>query len=632
MKIPRPTIVDIESFGIEPRPDYPPLPVGVAVKEWGKKSKYFGFGHVVPNSHLAAKYKWNNASGAQALEAIRKAYANPDGVLFHNCKFDLDVIETHFGIAIPPWQRVHDTMFLLFLDDPNARAIGLKQACERLFNYPAGERDELNDWLTTNQPVPGIKISTSLKGKEPPGKYIAYAPAEIVGPYAIGDVERTEALFQYLYPRIAKADMLGAYDRERRLLPVLLDMEKRGVAVDVPLLNADILRYRDLAMKLENWVRTRIGCEPEVNLESGQQLIEALDRSGLVDRTKLGITMTGKPASDAAAINAAVADKQLAATLTYLSRLRTCLGTFMEPWLATAKQSKGMIYTVWHQTRGNGGGARTGRLSSSPNFQNIPTVFDPLFANGIKPPVKDLPPLPLCRRYICSYKNHVLCLRDFSSQELRILAHFEDGAMRKSYLDNPDIDFHQHTGDMVGKTTNVKVIRRDAKTLNFSILYGAGFNKLAKSLNTTVEKARSLLNAYFQAFPGILYLKKDLTYKARIGEPVRTTGGRLYYCEKPRIVDGIETTYEYKMVNTLIQGSAADQTKEAMIRIYEAVGPGHLILSVHDEIVLSVPPGRLEKSMKLLRGAMDEVGDIDVPIRSEGKTGPNWAEMEKTSD
>jgi DNA polymerase-1 len=628
LKIPHPTIVDIESFGIEPRPDYPPLPVGVAVKEWGKRARYYGFGHVVPDT--TSLYRWNNSTGIEAYNAIAKAYANPDGVLFHNAKFDLDVIETHFGLAIPDWQRIHDTMFLLFLDDPNARAIGLKPAADKLLNLPAGERDELNDWLTTNQPVPDIKISTSLKGKNPPGKFIAYAPAEIVGPYAIGDVERTEALFKLLYQRIAEADMLQAYDRERRLLPVLLDMERRGVAVETALLSWDITTYRHLASKLEAWVRKRIRADEAVNLESGRQLIDALNRAKLVDVTKLGVTKTGQPASDKDAIAAAVPDKQLAATLQYLAQLRTCLGTFMEPWLSTAQRSNGMIYTSWHQTRGNGGGARTGRLSSSPNFQNIPVEFKPLFVNGVKPPIENVLPLPLCRRYIRAYKGQTLCARDFSSQELRILAHFEDGAMMQSYLDDPDIDFHSHAGEMVGKTTSITVIRRDAKTLNFAIIYGAGINKLAKSLGTTVENARNLLNAYYQAFPGILDLKKDLTYKARIGEPVRTTGGRLYYCEEPRIVDGIEKTFEYKMINTIVQSSAADQTKEAMIRVYDALGPGKLILTVHDEIVLSVPPGRLKKSMTLLRQAMDEVGDIEVPIRSDGAIGTNWAEMEKT--
>jgi DNA polymerase I-like protein with 3'-5' exonuclease and polymerase domains len=329
----------------------------------------------------------------------------------------------------------------------------------------------------------------------------------------------------------------------------------------------------------------------------------------------------------------------------------------MQPWLTTAERTDGLIYTQWHQTRGSGGGARTGRLSSSPNFQNIPKQFELLFGDkytpvrkervrkrkeghldgsrtehnpalGLPPPpFGDLPSLPLCRRYIISYENQKLCARDFDGQELRILAHFEDGAMQQSYLDNPDIDFHAYTGEMVSKTTGIEVIRSDAKTLNFAIIYGAGIAKLAGGLNTTVEKARSLLDAYYRAFPGILDLKKDLTYQVRMGQPVRTTGGRLYFCEPPRIIDGIEKSFEYKMVNTLVQSSAADQTKEAMIRAYDTLGPGKLILTVHDEIVLSVPPGKVPKAMLLLRQAMDGVGDIDVPIRSDGATGSNWAEM-----
>ena len=629
MRKPKPTIIDVETFGIEGRPSYPPHPVGVAVKEWGKRARYFGFGHVVPEDlALRDRWTWNNSTWEEASAHLAKAYANPDGICMHNAKFDLEVIEQHFGLAMPPWQRIHDTMFLLFLQDPNAIRIDLKSSAERLLGTKPEERDELNDWLTAKQPVPGVRISTSLKGKNPPGAYIAYAPTQVVGPYACGDVDRTYDIFKLLHGELDEK-MQAAYDRERRLLLVLLDMEKRGVAVDVPILERDIRAYRGLQEALEGWVRQRLGADPAVNLDSGQQLIGALDRAGLVDLSKLGVTKTGRPSSDKAAIKAAVSDLQLANTLQYLAQLKTCLGTFMEPWLETARKSKGLIYTQWHQTRGGGGGARTGRLSSSPNFQNIPVEFKPLFGAAPLPaaPVGDLLDLPQVRRYIRAYPGQVLAGRDFSGQELRILAHFEDGAMLQAYQDNPGIDFHQHAADLMHSTAGVNINRRDAKTLNFSLLYGAGLTNLARQLGCTVEKAKTFLEAYYRAFPGIRKLQDALKFRARSNQPVRTTGGRLYYCEDPEVIDGRMFTYEYKMCNTIIQGSAADQTKEAMCRFFEAAGPGKLILSVHDEIVISVPGKERATMMEILAEAMDKVGDIDVPIRSDGEFGYNFSHM-----
>src|ERR1700731_3604777 len=106
MKVPRPTTVDFETFGIQGRPDYPPAPVSVSVKKWGKPAKFFAWGHV--------GYE-KPAEKAKAVAALREAYANPDGILFHNMKFDIDVAEVHLGLKPPAWGRCHDTMFLLFL-------------------------------------------------------------------------------------------------------------------------------------------------------------------------------------------------------------------------------------------------------------------------------------------------------------------------------------------------------------------------------------------------------------------------------------------------------------------------------------------------------------------------------------
>src|SRR4249920_1864802 len=109
VKMPRPVTVDFETLPIEDRPCYPPAPVGVTIKPWGKKARYYAWGQL----------DGNNCSWGEAQSALKNAYANPDGVLFQNGKFDVDVAEVHMGLEVPRWDLVHDTLFLLFLDDPH---------------------------------------------------------------------------------------------------------------------------------------------------------------------------------------------------------------------------------------------------------------------------------------------------------------------------------------------------------------------------------------------------------------------------------------------------------------------------------------------------------------------------------
>src|SRR4029077_17313549 len=262
------------SMGILPRPEYPPAPVGVAIKRPGLKSRYYAWGHATAN----------NSTREVAVAALRDVWHHPDGLLMHSAKFDLDVAEVPLGLKPPAWDRIHDTTFLLFLADPHARTISLKESAHRLLDWPPDERDALADWLVEHQPVHGVRISRSPQGKEPWGKYIANAPGDVVGPYAIGDVDRTAALLADLWPSIADRSMLPAYDRERRLLPVLLDMERRGVPVDLPRLRQDVLTYSDALTLAETWVQKRLGrVQTPLNLDSGQQLVAALVAAGRAD-------------------------------------------------------------------------------------------------------------------------------------------------------------------------------------------------------------------------------------------------------------------------------------------------------------------------------------------------------------
>jgi DNA polymerase-1 len=627
MKHPRPVVIDFETFGIESRPDYPPLPVGVAIKYPGRKPKYFAWAHPTGN----------NCCWSDAAKELAKAWSHKDGLLFHNGKFDVDVAEVHFGLPVPSWERIHDTLFLLFLDDPRQAELGLKPAAHRLLGWPAEEQDAVGEWLVANQPVPGVRISKSRSSEHYFGRYVAYAPGDLVGAYATGDVERTEAIFNLVWKKIVDRGMGPAYDRERRLMPILLEMERQGLPVDLKRLCRDTAEYDRWRAAIDAWVVKTLRAPADVNLDSAQQLIDALVAAGKVDLASMPRTPTGRVRTAKEALLLGVTDKVLLAVLQYRTQLNTCLNTFMRPWAVTAKQSGGLIYTTWHQTKTPSGdssvGTRTGRLSSTPNFQNIPKEFQPIFRHEApseklpKCPFKDLPPLPRVRSYVVPFPGHVLIDRDYSQQEPRILAHFEGGALMRKYLEDPWIDFHDYAKAELEKRGKFYE-RRPVKNTNLGLIYGMGVGKLAERNGMTVEESAELKEAILELYPGLKDMYRDMKLRAKLKQPIRTWGGREYYCEEPRLVDGRIREYDYKLVNVLIQGSAADCTKEAIIRYHAAKHPeAKIILSVHDQITVSVPKKIFRTEMEVLRRCMESV-EFDVPILSEGSvSSTNWDEL-----
>lgn len=630
MKIPRPVCIDTETFGICARPKYPPIPCGVSIKYPGKKAKYYAFGHLTGN----------NCCWSEAKDAIAKAYSHKDGVLFQNAKFDVDVIEVHFGLSIPTWDKIQDTMFLLFLDDPHQINLDLKSSATRLLGTPADEQDEVLEWLLLNQPVPLVKISKSKQSEFYAMKYLPYAPGNLVGKYANGDVERTEALFTMLWKKTVDRGMLAAYDRERRLMPILLEMERQGVATDHARLRSDVALYESWLTRINAWVIKTLKADADINLDSGEQLVAAMLAADKADPDLMPRTPTGKYQTNKDALLLGVTDKVLLGMLKYRTQLKTCLNTFMKPWLLVADQAGGLIFTTWNQIRSPKGddnvGARTGRLSSTPNFQNIPKEFTPIFWHENpkikslpKCPFKDLPPLPYVRSYITPFKGEVFVDRDYSQQEPRILAHFDGGSLMDKYNDNPWIDFHDYAKDELAKMGRFYE-RKPVKNTNLGLIYGMGAGKLALKNDMTVLEAGELKKAILMLYPGLKDMYGDMKVRARAGTPIRTWGGREYYCEEPRLVDGRVREFDYKLVNVLIQGSAADCTKEAIIRFHahpRRKATWRVVLNVHDQITVSVPVKDLDEAMTVLQECMEGV-EFDVPMLSEGAISrTNWNEL-----
>lgn len=624
-RVPDVATVDFETEAIESCPVYPPVPVGVALRLPGdRKPQYYAWGH--PDG--------NNCTKGEAHQRLRDIWRNRSKtpILCHHGHFDLDVAETHFGLPLPAWHDRHDTLFQVFLQNPHA-PLGLKPSAERVLGIKPTERDGLKAWILANVDEARRKPSTW-------GAYICRAPGDLVGKYAaFGDVNSTLRLHQKIYPEILKRGMGEAYDRERRLLPYLLANERVGLRVDVAALKRDIPIYEAAAKKAEAWVRKRLNAK-DLNLDSNDDLAQALIKAKVAkpndflwthptERYPQGQMSVGKESLDQA-----VNDPRIIQALGYYGRLSTCLKMFMKPWLEEARETGGTIHTTWHQVRhgydtGGNSGARTGRIiATEPNLLNLAKDFEARADGYVHPKWLNVPNLPLVRRYVLPDKGHTFGHRDFSQQELRLLAHFEDGSLCKAYNDNPTMDSHAWLHGEIKRIMGLDIKdRTKVKTINFGDIYGLGVPGLVRKLKCSVEEAKTLKAAKKNAMPDVEKLKKDIKTVAQSGEPITTLGGRQYYPEEPTIRDGHPRDFIYKLLNYLIQGSAADMTKQAVINYHEHPKKrGRFLVTVYDEINVSMPT---KDEILTLKEVMNSCVKLDVPIISDGKMGRSWGELKK---
>jgi DNA polymerase I-like protein with 3'-5' exonuclease and polymerase domains len=280
------------------------------------------------------------------------------------------------------------------------------------------------------------------------------------------------------------------------------------------------------------------------------------------------------------------------------------------------------------------GGARTGRLSSTPNFQNIPKMFDDRGDGYVHPKFLNVPPLPLMRGYLLPDKGGVWGHRDYSQQELRILAHFEDGALLQAYLANPKLDVHGLVHTMILEKVKRDFIRTRVKNFVFQKIYGGGYPAICAALDCDQPTAHAVVGAMMAALPGYEQLENDVKATGRAGLAIRTWGGREYYTEPPKFVKkfGRIMTFDYKLLNYLIQGSAGDCTKEALIRYDEhPKREARMLVSVHDEINSSMPKKRFKEEMCILNEVMQSI-PFDLPMLSEGKVGEDWGHLTKMEE
>lgn len=646
-----PTTVDFETEAIDfDRPDLPPRPVGVSIKYWKKPAVYYAWGHRVGN----------NCTKEEAIQALKIAF-NHSSILCHNTKFEMSVFCGQLGLPMVPPKGYHDTALMAFLMNPHEVSLGLKPLADKYLDMAPEERDAVAEWLCENQesfnylytksgekpPLPSDrqKFSVYASGRVKPqalnwsgwGAYIWEAPGKLVGKYANGDTIRTEKLFDFWFDKIIQTGQLEAYKRELEIMPMLLENQMHGIRVDVEKLRRDEAIYKKCLEDIDRWLCKECDAPEDTNWNSGDQIVKALEACGKVDPDDWVIPEGKKKISvDKDHLPLALHDEKLCNVFRVRSIMKTSYANFIRNWLRTAESSGGRIFTWWNQVRNeDGGGARTGRFSTTPNFQNAPKkpwqiVFTKKESDRLhreeenhyllpKSMEKFMVEFPRIRNYmIPDADDEVLLCRDYDGQEIRVLAHFEDGDLKLKFMEDPNLDLHQFVTDMVNNYLGTHFSRKQIKIVVFGIIYGMGLKKLAKSLECEFQEAKEMKNTIMKLFPGLDKLDKRLKNAGKHGDPMITWGGRVYYVEPPAYVDGQLRTFEYKILNCLIQGSSADCTKEAL-RNYGMSNKksGRFYLTVHDEIVVSVKREYMHIGMERLKDAMSDVG-FDIPMLSDG--------------
>lgn len=617
---------------------YPPKPVSVAIK-WPEQREYelLAWGH--PEGNTCTE-KW-------ARGRLARAYNSRLPLLMQNGMFDLDVAEEHWELPLPDDDRWHDTMFLLALNNPHAPTFSLKPSAEMYLGIKPEEQDRMKDWIIENVPEAHRRPSEW-------GAYICKCPYQIVKPYHKGDLTRTQKLFQHLWPLVMDAGMGAAYRRELKLMPILLESARTGMKLDVNLLEQMIPEMRKGIELADKWLRKKLGID---NIDSDRQLGSAIHKKNMVTsitQTKQGHISVSKKFMTLDKFKPRYKDVWQA--LQYRNQMSTSLNMFALPWLelATASPDGRTLFPNWVQVRssrlGAGGGDKTGGarsnriISVKPNFLNIPKKWKRAISSGYVHPafIGKLMQLPYMRTVCLPDRRQRWGKRDFNQQELRLFGHFEDGYVKDQFLTNPKFDIHEDVraeaeARLIEAMLREAFDRDTAKSCVFGRVYGQGLTGLMDLLRLTESEkrvAQIIQRAINTAVPSIKELDEAIKEHAKEGNPICTWGGRLYYTEPPSYSEkyGRDMTYEYKLLNYLLQGSGADVTKETIIRWHShPKRVGRLVVTVYDEIDFSSPASAMRQDQASLRECMLSI-ETDIPMLSDGEEGPNWGTLSKYKD
>lgn len=470
-----------------------------------------------------------------------------------------------------------------------------------------------------------------------PHSHIWRMPASVVGPYALTDSDLPIRIFRKQLPLLREQGLEDLFWLETRLTKLLLKMRRTGVRVDVAKLDRVTEEFSRKRDELQAELRSLAG--EKIDVWAAESIARVFDRLGLPYARTAKRKQPSFPQTFLDRHEHPVARK-----IVEVRKIDKFIGTFL------VGQLKGTlvgdrIHAQFNQLKGEDGGAVTGRFSSSnPNLQFIP--------------VRDEEMGPLCRSMFIPEEGCDWGKVDMSQIEFRFFTHFATGPgsdeIRRIYNENPDADFHQMTADMA------QVSRKEAKTVNFGIIYGMGIDKLCLGLGRSRQEGEKILDEYHRRIP---FVKHMLSLAARTAESrgyVKTILGRrrrfsLYEpadwilskkvspsikermveivnearLENPGIRPGVRRAGTHRALNAVIQGSSADQIKKAMVECDEA-GIFDILfchLTVHDELDVSIPRTKEgSEAFSEMARIMETTIPLKVPVRTDSKIGANWGE------
>lgn len=602
--------------------------VGISLAVDGEHGYYIPLGHIAPSASddTIEGLAPINASGKSAqsgtlvqgnlldespprqlpadkvFDAIRPALTNSNiEKIAHNAKYDLIMLR-RYGIDVHP--ITHDTMIAEWLIDPASQNLGLKNMSLIRLNI---NMQPITDLIGTGRK----KITMARVSVEDAAKYAA-ADATILFPLR-------ENLSAELANIPASQELI--HDMEMPLVPVIADMEMKGVLLDLPYLDDLSAELTDRLNQIEQQIYDTSG-QGEFNIRSLNQLSDILFNKLKLSTEGLKKTKTGNWSLTADVLDSMVNEHPIIPMILDHRQLTKLLSTYVDALPTLVNPYTGRVHTSFNQT-----GAATGRFSSSdPNLQNIPIRTE----EGRR-----------VRKAFIASDNHVLLSVDYSQIELRILAHYSgDEALIEAFAQGRDI--HASTAAAVHRIPIEEVTfeqRSFAKSVNFGLMYGMGAYRLARDSELTFAEAKAFIEAYFERFPGVSqYLDQSKQFAADNGYVETLLGRRRNFQilkdatdEDKRVSAIIRQRAEREAINMPIQGTAADIIKIAMINLAHELRDqqydAFMTLQVHDELVLEVPEKELNDVIPLVVNTMENAMSLNVPIRADARVGQNWHDM-----
>jgi DNA polymerase-1 len=567
--------VDLETTSLNPREAEV---VGIALSPNARRGYYVPVGHRDGGQQLAR---------GEVLQALRPVLEDPKIKLIgQNLKYDLSIFHQQ---GIRPVGVGADTMVASYVLDPSG-SHGFDALCERYLNY---------------RPV----SYTSLVGKGKDQKSFAEVPIDQATRYAAEDALYTLRLWDVMRPELHKRQLMEVFARvDLPLVPVLTDMEERGVRLDTDFLAKLSTEFGADIEKIEAEIQSYAKNGP-VNLNSPKQLATLLfEELGLPVQAK---TKTGY-STDAKVLDALSSKHPVPKLLLEYREISKLKSTYVDPLPTMVDPRTDRIHAKFNQTV-----AATGRLSSSdPNLQNIPIRTE----RG-----------RLIRQAFIASPDSKILSSDYSQIELRILAHMsEDPILCESFEKGEDV--HARTAsELFGvKSSEVSKEQRGvAKAINFGLMYGKTPFGLANDLKISKSEAKSFIDRYFDRYRGVKNLLDGLVEEARDKQETMTLLGRKRTLREIRSSNpAVRGNAERMAMNTPIQGTAADMMKLAMIDLNDALREGgyraKFIIQVHDEVVLDCPNEELEAVTEVVRKSLENAMDLKVPLVAESSSAGNW--------